>query len=344
MRDSIIFHCFVIAIALFTGSGSCQSGTDYDRAEVAYRKGDYAKAAELFANAEAASPGTTSALIEQSTCLIHLEDFSAAEKTLHAYLTLHHDSDNALYLLGFVLHRENKPRESLETYTRAAALKPPTADDLKIVGLDYVLLKDYPDAIRWLEKAVELDPRNKDNWYYLGRAYYSDSRVSKARQAFRTVLELDPRDVKAESNLGLIFEAEGKPDDALEAYRNAIAWQQGKPHPSEQPQLDLGSLLLQMGHAEESIPYLQEAAAISPRNGYCHLKLGTAYLRLRRFSEAQRELKTATNLDPDDPAPHYQLGRLYKETHVLDRAQTELDRFQELQARATHPISAPSGH
>jgi tetratricopeptide (TPR) repeat protein len=346
MRGSIIVNCFLTAIAtaLLTSSGSCQSGTDYARAEFAYQKGNYAQAAELFARAEAASPGTTSALIDQTRCLIHLEKFSSAERTLHAYLTVHPHSEDALYLLGFVLHRQDRPRESLETYTRAAALKPPTADDLKIVGLDYVLLKDYPDAIRWLERVVELDPKSKDGWYYLGRAYYSDSRASKARQAFLTVLELDPHDVKAESNLGLIFDAEGKPDDALEAYHNAIAWQQRNPRPSDQPLVNLGSLLLQQGHPEESIPYLEEAAAISPRNGYCHLKLGTAYLRLRRFREAQRELETATTLEPDDPAPHYQLGLLYKETHVLDRAQAEFDRFQELQARTTHPILAPSGN
>ena len=39
--------------------------------------------------------------------------------------------------------------------TKAAALQSPTGDDLKIVALDYVLLNDYSDAVRWLEKAVE---------------------------------------------------------------------------------------------------------------------------------------------------------------------------------------------
>ena len=108
-------------------------------------------------------------------------------------------------MLGFVLNRQNRPAESLASYTKAAAITRPKADELKIVGLDYVLLDDYADAIKWLEKAVTLDGANKDAWYYLGRAYYTKSRLIEARKAFLRVLDLDSRDSKAENNLGLIF-------------------------------------------------------------------------------------------------------------------------------------------
>src|SRR5438046_9577582 len=101
-----------------------------------------------------------------------MQDFAAAERPLRSYLDSHHNSDEALYLLGYVLHRQNKPRESLEVYTKDAALKRPAGDDLKIVGLDYVLLNDYPDAIHWLAKAVVLEPNNKEASYFLGRPYY----------------------------------------------------------------------------------------------------------------------------------------------------------------------------
>jgi len=36
--------------------------------------------------------------------------------------------------------------------TKAAATHTPTGDDLKIVGLNYVLLNDYADAVKWFEK------------------------------------------------------------------------------------------------------------------------------------------------------------------------------------------------
>jgi tetratricopeptide (TPR) repeat protein len=315
-----------------------QTANEYDRGLAAFRAGDYSTAADLFARVETALPGSTAALLYRSKCLIHVQDFAGAERQLRVYLNSHRASDEAGYLLGYVLHREAKPRESLEAYTRAAALKRPTADDLKIVGLDYVLLNDYPDAIHWLGKSVEMEPKNKDAWYCLGRAYYTQSRLAEARKAFLTVLDLDPRDVKAESNLGLIFESEAKPDEAIKAYREAITWQQANPHPNEQPLVNLGSLLTQQGRIEEAIPYLEKAAALAQNSGFCHLKLGVAYLRARQLGRARRELEQATQLEPDNAAAHYQLGRLYQAIHVPERAKVEFDRTKELQGRAVGAI------
>ena len=311
-----------------------QTGNEYSRGVAAFRAGDYAAAADFFAKAESAAPGTTDALIYQAKSLIHLQNFSSSESALRRYVALHAGSDEALYLLGFVLHRESKASESLEIYTKAAALKTPAGEDLKIVGLDYVLLNDYPSAIRWLEKAVELDPKNKDAWYYLGRAYYSRSLLPESRKAFLTVLDLDPRDARAENNLGLILESEAKPNEALEAYRKAIEWQAGSAHRSEQPYLNLGNLLLELDRAGEAVAPLEKAVELAANNASCHLKLGTAYLRTNRLPEAQRELETAERLEPENAAIHYQLARFYKQAHQMDKAKAEFRRTDELQSRA----------
>ncbi len=313
---------------------AAQSYSEYARGVAAFRAGDYASAVDLFANADAAAPGTTDALIYEAKSLVHLQNFNAAESALRRYLPLHKDSDEALYLLGFVLHRENKASESLEIYTKAAALKTPTGDDLKIVGLDYVLLNDYANAIKWLEKAVELDPKNKDAWYYLGRAYYSRSLLPESRRAFLTVLDLDTRDARAENNLGLILESEAKPNEALQAYRKAIEWQDGTPHRSEQPYLNLGRLLLELDRAGEAIAPLEKAVELGANNAGCHLKLGTAYLRTNRLPDAQRELENAERLEPENAAIHYQLARFYKQIHRMDKAKIEFQRTEELQSQA----------
>src|SRR5205807_3171840 len=130
----------------------------------------------------------TDALLYQAKALVHLQDFAGAEHALRGYVRSHRDSSDALYMLGFVLNRENRPSDSLASYTQAAAITRPTADDLKIVGLDYVLLDDYADAIKWLEKAVALDGTSKDALYYLGRVYYMKARLGEARTAFQKIL------------------------------------------------------------------------------------------------------------------------------------------------------------
>ena len=70
------------------------------------------------------------------------------EAELRATLALHPDSADSLYALAQVLRQAGKPRESLDTYTRAAGYRKPGAEDLRSVALDYVVLNDYEDAIR----------------------------------------------------------------------------------------------------------------------------------------------------------------------------------------------------
>jgi tetratricopeptide (TPR) repeat protein len=330
----------LLAVVLFPGgprgfaqSSSAQSSSTqisgaFDRGLAEFRAGNYSSAAVLFADAEAASPGATDALLYQARSLVHLQDFARAEQALRGYIPSHSDSSDALYMLGFVLNRQNRAAESLDSYTKAAAITRPMADDLKVVGLDYALLDDYADAIKWLEKAVALDSHNKDAWYYLGRAYYTKSRLVEARKSFLAVLDLDPHDAKAENNLGLIFESSGQPEAAIEAYRRAVAWQEQSPHPSEQPYVNLGNLLMEQDRAAEAVEPLEKAVALAPDNAFCHLTLGAYYRKAGQLKPAERELERATQLDPENAVAHYQLGRLYKDMHDTDRTQAELDRAQ----------------
>ena len=317
-----------------------QTSSDYLEGLAAFRASDYAQAAELFRRADAAAPGTTDALLLAAKAFVHLEKHADADSALRGYLVQHAESAEALYLLGYVLNRENRPANSLEIYTKAAARQSATGDDLKIVGLNYVLLNDYASAIHWLEKAVELDPKNHEAWYFLGRAYYTRGLLPEAKSAFQKVLQLNPNDAKAENNIGLILESEARPTEAIEAYKQAIVWQQKTAHSSEQPYLNLGSILLHQERNEEAVPALEQAVKRAPGNPFCRLKLGTAYLRLSRLENARSELQEAARLDPENAAVHFQLGKLYKQMHAMDRAKKEFGRAEDIQSRdamATKP-------
>jgi tetratricopeptide (TPR) repeat protein len=337
--------CLTLCLAIPSAETSPrQSNYAYAQALDFFQAGNYADAARLFEQAEAEAPAKSDALLFAAKSYSHLQRFPKADDTLRRYIANNPSSADGLYLLGYNLHRENKPKESLEIYTQAARILPPTGDDLKIVALDYVLLNDTPEAVHWLERAVALDPGNKEAWYFLGRGYYTQSRIPQAREAFEKVLEIDPRDSKAENNLGLIYESAAKPDEALAAYRKAIDWQQNNPHPSEQPYLNLGNLLMTLEHTNEAIPPLEKAAQLAPTNSQCLAKLGTAYLRAGRLNEARQKLEESIQLDPNDAAAHYQLGRYYKQVKHLDAAKKEFDRVAQLQGQAVEAQKAPMQH
>jgi Flp pilus assembly protein TadD len=127
----------------------------------------------------------------------------------------------------------------------------------------------------------------------------------------------------------------------MDAYRKAIAWQDLGQHPSEQPYVNLGNLLMEQGQIKEALAPLAKAVELAPNDAFCHMSLGIAYWKSGKVEQAQHELETATRLEPDNSTAHYQLGRVYKEEHALDRAQAEFAKTAELKAKAAGLPSAP---
>lgn len=260
----------------------------------------------------------------QAKSLIHQNNFAAAEPVLRTYLAATPRSSDALYLLGFVLHRENKPKESLAVYTEAAAIHPPQPDDLRIVALDYVLLDDYIDAIRWLQRALAADPGNAEAWYALGRAQMNQGNFIEAERDFNRTLALTPADPKALDNLGLSLEAQNRTEEALSAYTRAIAAQANSPHASEQPLLNLGTLLNAKTRSSEAVDPLRHAVALAPNCPRCHEELARAYLASSQDALATQEMEQAVALDPKNPRLHYQLGQIYRRSGMSAKADAEL--------------------
>jgi tetratricopeptide (TPR) repeat protein len=281
-----------------------------------------------------ASSEPTSALLAQARSAVQAGSFSSAENLTRKYVSQQDASSDGHYLLAYILSHQGKAKESLAEYTRAAQLRPPSANDFKVIAVDYVLLGDFLDADQWFTKALEMNPSDADGWYYLGRTKYNENRFSQAIDAFHTCLKLDAHNVKAEDNLGLSYEGLNQVEEATQAFRTAIAWQAGAGERDAQPYLNMGMLLLEQEHPEASLPYLEKGVDIAPQSPKAHEQLGRAYLKLKRWKEGDGELEKAVQLAPDSSSLHYELAVSYRDQGLKDQAKKEFDRCTEL--NATH--------
>jgi tetratricopeptide (TPR) repeat protein len=258
-----------------------------------------------------------------------------AEAETRKFLKSQSDSAQGHFLLGYILFREQKARESLAEMTEGAKHQKPSAADLRVVGVDYVLLADYGDADKWFTKATQWDPENVLGWYYLGRTKYNENRFEEAVSAFEQCLKLAPRHIRAEDNLGLSLQGLGRMDEARTAFLNAIAWQADSPEKDPWPYMDLGSFFLENNQPDQAVPHLQEAAKLVPNSPKAHQQLGKAYLALRQLDKAQQELETAVKLEPESARAHYILGQLYEKRGESQKAKEEFARYSQLNTR--HP-------
>ncbi len=280
-----------------------------------------------------------------------------AERVLRAYLAKDPSSADAHFLLGLALFkqiqeiavaptlgtdsvkhptrstahfREEKAKASLAEFTAGARYRAPSAFDLKIVALDYVLLGDYPDADKWLTKMLEWAPNDSEGWYYLGRTKYNENRFEEAVSAFQQSLKLAPKNVKTQDNLGLAYAGLARVSDAVAAYHTAMEWQKDAPVKNPGPFIDLADLLLDQNRPEEAIPYLRDAIQITPQDSKAHELLGKAYARLNRLPEAQAELEKAAELAPQNANLPCMLGPIYRKQGLTEKAKLEVDRCASL--------------
>ncbi len=263
----------------------------------------------LHAQQNAETVETRIAAARQQLQQTHLPE---AEQTLRDALALAPTSAEAHYLLGYVLFREHRAKESLAEYTAAAQLRQPSAEELTIVASDYVLLKDFIDADKWLRQATTFTPNDPQIWYLLGRTQYNEDHTAEAARSFEHCLALRPQDIRAEYNLGLTYEKLDRPADAIAAYQTAIRWQSGRAQQDPQPFLDLGTLLLRQEKFAEALDPLELAVRGSPANAFAHQQLGLALEALGRYDEAIDVLKHAAALAPTAEQPHFFLGRVYR--------------------------------
>jgi tetratricopeptide (TPR) repeat protein len=270
--------------------------------------------------------------LAEARSLVDLGKLDEAEKVARRYLEIHKSSAEGHYLLGYILFKKQDPKSSLAEYTEAARYRKPSAADLEAVAGDYVLLKDYADADKWFTKAVEWNPKDSLGWYYLGRTKYSENRFGEAVGAFEQCLKLDPRNVKAEDNLGLALEGLNQSEKAQAAYKTAIDWQKDAADKIPGPLLDLGSLLVDDNRPDEGLPYLLEAARLSPDDFRVHRQLGKAYSHLDQLEKARIELEKAVELAPQNAAVHFMLSQVYRRQGLMDKARIETERYAALVA------------
>ena len=308
--------------------------------------------------AAAQSPDQTEAPLANAKALFDKGNFTEADRTVRQFLQSHPDSADGHFLLGHILFREisakwreegkaegeallyntgdlsgslvayrdAKAKESLEEFTAGAKYHVPSAFDLKIVALDYLLLKDNNDADHWLTRSLQADPRDAQAWYYLGRTKYGKGQFLEAIQAFEQCLKLEPRNIKAETNVGLSYEGLARADEAAQAFQSAIAWQAEKPSKDPEPFMELGHLYVNQNQPEKAVPYLTQSIAILPKVSKAHEELGKAYSLLNRFPEAQAELEKAIELTPQAPNLHCLLAPVYRKQGFAEKAKAEYDR------------------
>ncbi len=82
--------------------------------------------------------------------------------------------------------------------------------------------REHEEAIRCLEKALEIDPTNADAWVVMSNSCFMLGRLEESARAFDQAYYLDVKDVRAGMVKGLSLLKIGKFDDALRCFSEML--------------------------------------------------------------------------------------------------------------------------
>ena len=176
------------------------------------------------------------------------------------------------------------------------------------LGEFYLQQNRLPEGIRYLEKALQLNPQDYDAGYDLSLAYLNAGDTAKASAqlhqqiAQRETAELD----------NLLAEVNEKSSDlkgaATEYYRAAEL------DPSEENIFDLASFLLQHrnyeGFLDNALKFFRYGVEKYPRSAKLTVGLGVTLYAEGQYDDAVKSLCAAADLDPTDPRPFEFLGKV----------------------------------
>jgi serine/threonine protein kinase len=181
----------------------------------------------------------------------------------------------------------------------------------------------YADARRYLEQAVELDPKFAMAYSYLARVYYALANIPAYEE---TIQKLRKIGGKVTGKEGLYIQAllavGGKDSDYISILRKIIA---GYPE-EKRARLDLATRLNSAGQHEEAAAELHELLKLDPEFGPALNLIAYVYGNQKKYDLAIQYFQKYAAVSPGDANPHDSMGELY---FYMGRLDVAAEKFKE---------------
>ena len=358
-------------------------------------KGEYARAKELLSGIITENEKDVDALKLVALCEVNVENYEDARKILEDIIKYKQDDAICWYYLGCCYDNLGQLIEAKHAYNTVIKLRPEYVDVYKsmaivqikaqepkkaleyveeglkytdkddyafyyIAGTACMAAQDFEGSIKYIEKAIELDPQNVQLYNNLGTAYLTTGKLDLAKETYEKSIELEPTDSLAYFNIASILQMQDEHEKACEYFEKAhklepdddsyiIAWaisevKANKIHEAIEhykylsaayPQkttfkFNLASCLQVVGDYEASISILIQLSMMNPKSVNILKKLASIYILTGQISKAKEIYERIIKHGGTDFMPYYELSMLCIKTGDTDRAENMLKKVCKL--------------
>lgn len=130
---------------------------------------------------------------------------------------------NNLYLTADTLTKVGRIDDAIQAYQVLERYKPSGRVYAKLGEAFGRYKQDMTTAEKYLEKAIELEPKNEEHWLKLGTVFAMRGEVGRAMGAFNSALEINPKNAGVLKNIGILYMQMGQQEKGQEFIDRAIA-------------------------------------------------------------------------------------------------------------------------
>jgi tetratricopeptide (TPR) repeat protein len=192
------------------------------------------------------------------------------------------------------------------------------------------------DELQLAEQLLRDFPKSDSTLAFVGSVYGQHGKNTEAVRLLNKALELNPNRPDVYNGLGWIAFGKGAYEEAVTHLRKAS--EVG----AEQPGLrsSIAFSLMALGRHTEAIEELQRNVQVFPRSVYSHFLLGQAYLQQKDYQNAKEHYEAAIELDEDYVSAYYGLFTACSRLNQQAKAREYMAVFKKLKAEEMSALKA----
>ncbi|GJQ60190.1 MAG: tetratricopeptide repeat protein [Candidatus Scalindua sp. AMX11] len=174
------------------------------------------------------------------------------------------------------------------------------------VGKYFYEQKNFNRGERFLQKGVELEPKNRDLLYHVAEVYVNSGMSDKALAHLKMILNAYPGEILAHYRLGLIYSYQNEFDEAIHSFTAVI-----EREPRHTGALfNLAIVFEKTGDTTQATNIYRELLEMNPKYSEVYVRLGSLYLKESNYVQAKECFVNTLKLNRYPDEAHLALSKI----------------------------------
>ena len=273
-----------IAYCLTCLAQSPQEPSGLNAGKVAFDKGEYRRAIELFEPARSRNCRVNFFI---GLARYRLGEPDEAIRSFQTAAECDSKFAGARVALGEAYAERGDTARAQQAFEAALQIEPRNADALRGACRIHLNAQSNDKVIPLLKTLIAVTGDDADAMSQLGAAYAATSRFPEAETQFRAALKVNASHLSALTGLANVLLKNGRRDEAVPLLERVA----GSATSAYEPLFLLGSEYNSSGDSEKAVAALEKAITLAPDEPEVWYQLATAYRKLERAADQQRALQ-----------------------------------------------------